>query len=194
MFFGFLKKKARKLAQSLNSRQFKNLTFQQAHLIGDKAYFTKTKFITSEKKKNAMKAIDRKRKMSLFEAFDDDIDDQAKKLNFLQIINQKYSELKNHFLNSKFYQQLIIFDKKIPLISPTSQLKLIWDILMLIMISYLIFIITIHVSFLKPMGDFISYEVYRVTYIMFFLNVIIRLNTSFVEKGNLINDRNKIFK
>jgi hypothetical protein len=52
-------------------------------LIGDKAYFTKTKFITSEKKKNAMKAIDRKRKMSLFEAFDDDIDDQAKKLNFL---------------------------------------------------------------------------------------------------------------
>jgi hypothetical protein len=44
------------------------------------------------------------------------------------------------------------------------------------------------------MGDFISYEVYRVTYIMFFLNVIIRLNTSFVEKGNLINDRNKIFK
>lgn len=82
----------------------------------------------------------------------------------------------------------------IPVFKPTSIYKLIWDFIMICTISYLLFVIPIHISFNMPYKTFTSSILVDAACSMIFIDIGISINTGYFDKGNHVTDRLKILK
>ncbi len=70
--------------------------------------------------------------------------------------------------------------------------KLIWDYFKLIIILVYFFIIPLDISFNKPLKFFLGFEFHGIFVSLLILDIVIRINTAYFEKGMLIESRKKI--
>jgi hypothetical protein len=93
---------------------------------------------------------------------------------------------------------LYIFLNKIPVLEPKNSLpRFLLDIIILLSLIYRVFMITIKLSFFNlefnQSFDLIPDDILIFLILVFFLELIINLNSGFFQEGNLILDRKSIF-
>lgn len=84
--------------------------------------------------------------------------------------------------------------KKVPVFKPSSIYKLVWDFIMICAISFLLFMIPIHISFGMPYDMFTHKALVDVACSMIFIDIGVSINTGFYDKGIHVTDRLQIVK
>ncbi len=90
--------------------------------------------------------------------------------------------------------RLIFFyiERKIPIINPSNQHKLVWDLLQLIIGLILIFFIPITIIFNISFSNLIGQEFCIIFPLLLIMELLLNLTTGYFEKGQLITDRTLI--
>lgn len=89
---------------------------------------------------------------------------------------------------------IIKFFNKIPVISPSSLFKYIWDFFHMMLILIYLFLIPIHISFGIPFSILISSGIADIAPISFIIDTLINFNTGYYDKGIAVNNKWKILK
>lgn len=81
--------------------------------------------------------------------------------------------------------------KGIPLISPNSKFKLLWNTLIMIIIFFNLFFISIQLAFSY---NLINLEFYYINITLFIIDIFLNFNSSYYENGVIVNKNKKIIK
>lgn len=81
---------------------------------------------------------------------------------------------------------------KVPIFTPLSTYKLLWDSLIVLFICMYLIVIPLSVAYMKLISYFISSELNHYAASLLLLNVLIQLNTSYFQHGSLVVQRKQI--
>lgn len=111
--------------------------------------------------------------------------------------NKMESFLKKFFLqvrNSAFANWIIHNLELVPIISPSSYPKLLWDLLNSLILLTFMFNVSLHVAFEYAITKFLPNTLQIIFSILLWVDILINLNTAYYDKGILILDRFQAIK
>ncbi|CAD8174959.1 unnamed protein product [Paramecium pentaurelia] len=138
-------------------------------------------------------ALNLKPMISQFSNSNDNFNQSLKKKEFTKKLSRHYSNLKS--CTNNLYKKIESELEKIPLISPESRLKIVWDCV--VMISRLYFLFTIPLDLAWNQQQIIYGQLYTPTILMIMLLVIdfiLSFNNSFYQFGQIVSNRVTIAK
>ncbi len=78
---------------------------------------------------------------------------------------------------------------EIPVINPSSYLKLIWDILIVLIITIILYFIPINLIYNISFEDLIEKKVNFIIPLILLCDLLINLNTGFYKEGKIVEKR-----
>ncbi|CAK80915.1 unnamed protein product (macronuclear) [Paramecium tetraurelia] len=138
-------------------------------------------------------ALNLKPMISQFSNSNDNFNQSLKKKEFTKKLSRHYSNLKT--CTNNLYKKIESELEKIPLISPESRLKIVWDCV--VMISRLYFLFTIPLDLAWNQQQIIYGQLYAPTIFMIMLlliDFILSFNNSFYQFGQIVSNRVTIAK
>lgn len=113
-------------------------------------------------------------------------------------MKRRINKIKRFFLKSKFFlffsENFEFLLNKIPIITPESYTKWIWDIILGVIRIYFIIMIPIDLAFNNNILSDTSFGFTVLSSILFMIDICLRLNTAFFKMGVLQISRWEIFK
>ncbi|CAD8084669.1 unnamed protein product [Paramecium sonneborni] len=131
--------------------------------------------------------------ISQFSNSNNNLNQNQKKKRFTKKLSKHYSDLKN--CTNNFYKKIELELEKIPLITPESRLKIVWDCV--VMMSRLYFLFTIPLDLAWNQQQIIYGQLYTPTIFMILLlvlDIILSFNNSFYQFGQIVSNRVTIAK
>ncbi|CAD8086199.1 unnamed protein product [Paramecium sonneborni] len=138
-------------------------------------------------------ALNLKPMISQFSNSNDNLNQTLKKKIFTQKLSKHYSDLKN--CTNNLYKKIELELEKIPLITPESRSKIVWDCVIMMSRLYFLFIIPLDLAWNHQ--QIIYGQLYASTIFMILLLVldfILSFNNSFYQFGQIVSNRVTIAK
>ncbi|EAR93588.2 cation channel family protein (macronuclear) [Tetrahymena thermophila SB210] len=202
--------RAQNLVKSLPSRMLKNLDQNKFNLLGDKTYNDEQihvqqialydKRVKLEKKQQTIKQLTQTQNISQNSNI-------MNKLNLLSDDSQLFNQLKQPIRREKqkyvrvglsrslknICKQILLLSEhifnSIPIIQPSSFLKVIWDILYGIVVIISMFFLPISIVFDYNYSFIIPGGLIVIIPIILMLDILVNMNTGYFEKGQVVKSR-----